>query len=218
MNSMYDKNPPYEGAAERETVTGWVCKTCRRFFGEYEHGARYCCASSLPCETEDCAGRRPYHAGYTVCDDCRSREMAERWAKLYAEKAVAWDGETPLVGWDDDRYFFGEDDIADHVNDEVGEGDPYEKWHEQISQLRLVLCEPAKPREFSMAEYLSDDLPDEDHGGGGEDFAEIDKVVNDFIDAGRGEGKPWSWFPSGVPVTVESVLEAMGITDDKVTR
>jgi hypothetical protein len=41
----------YESGADyHKNIEGWVCKTCRRYWGENEHMARYCCANDFPCK------------------------------------------------------------------------------------------------------------------------------------------------------------------------
>ncbi len=151
---------PYEEAAEhRENISGWCCKTCRRFWGGDEHMARYCCAKDLPCQ---CGGRTEPH--WVRCQACRDKAGD---AKYFAAPEVDWDGETPLCSWADDRYFFDADDLCNWM-------DEHELTPETV---RLELCERAKPREFEMCDFLSDDLPEDCDL----DEAEINRVVNEWI-------------------------------------
>ena len=59
----------YEESAEVVTVTGWSCKTCKRWWADDEHMARWCCASDMACDcgkrpgTEACRGLRSIRAG-----------------------------------------------------------------------------------------------------------------------------------------------------------
>lgn len=183
----------YEDAAERrDGLSGWVCKN-GHFHGDDEHIARWCAATEIPCP--DCGGRNP-NKSYSVCEACRRKRADERWFKSYAEKAVPWDGVTPLYSDASDRYFWDDGDLGDHI------GDPPEL---SVDDLRLILCEPNKGRSFDMADWLSDDLPEDSNL----DTTEIDRIVNDWIAAHA----PYSWCPSGPPVTVESVRSVLGIPE-----
>lgn len=176
----------YEDAAEMRTgISGWCCKTCNRFWGDDEHMARYCCATSQPCE---CGGRITPRS-YTICDACRKKKRDARWEAL---EKVDWDGETPLCEWDGDRYYFDEDSVRDAVAEHLHGGG-------RVEDFRLAMCRPVEPRAFEMAEFLSDSLP-EDFDTDGE-FDEIDGVVNDWIRA-RGV---LAWEPTGEAVKASSL-------------
>lgn len=190
--------PPirYEDAAEQRTVTGWTCKTCHRFWGTDEHMSRYCCATELPCE---CGNRTDKF--HIRCESCRKQREDERWAKALAE-AAPWDGETPLYSTAIDRYFFDADAIEDYLEDR--DDAPL-----TAEDLRLVLCEPTRPPQFAMEDFLCDNLPDDDHGGHNLDFREIDKVVNDWIAAHM----PIAWESTGNAVIVGAAAEAVAGSD-----
>lgn len=193
--SQEKKGLPYEEAAHVVTVTGWACKTCRQWWGNgdrSEHMARWCCASSVPCP---CGGRN-LSKSYTICEACRDRKEEEEWQSAL-QGAVPWNGDVPLCTWRGDTYFFSPDDIEDYIDREVDV---------TLEGLRLCLCEPGKAREFNLGEFLSDDLPDDYHEG--QKFGEIDEVVNAFIAAGPyGDGGPWGWYGSDVPVSMESLRQ-----------
>jgi hypothetical protein len=172
----------YEDAAEYRTgLEGWVCRTCRRYWGAEEHIARRCCATELPCP--ECGGRNP-EKGYTVCRDCRRKHDDARWAAL---ERVEWDGATPLCRWDGDRYY-----VAELVNETLADGG-------RVEDLRLVLCEPDEPRCLEMAEFQQDHLPADFDAGG--EFDEIDKLVNDWIEAHM----PRVWLPTNRAIAAESL-------------
>lgn len=176
----------YEDSAERLTVTGWCCKTCRRFWGEDEHMARYCCANDRPCE---CGGRVEPH--WACCKDCRRKQRDASWAAL---PRVEWDGETPLCVWDDDRYFFSQDDVVYYAESLMDKGvDPL--------SIRLVLCEPAAPPNFDMTDFLQDVLPDDSDAPAG--YEAVEKTVNDWIKS----KSPLSWFASDKAVSEESLRQ-----------
>ncbi len=179
---------PYEEAAEVVTVTGWMCKTCRRWCGDDEDMARYCCAADMACE---CGKRRG--KGWTVCDDCRDRKALECYQR---RERVAWDGKTPLTTQDDDRYFFSSEDVAYYLEDlEV----PITR--EAVEGLRLVLCVENETRHFDLADFYSDDLPED-----GDPPGEW-RIAEDAVNAWAEKNRPLSWTMGKLAVTPESVWE-----------
>lgn len=182
-----------EDAAEHRTnIDGWVCKKCSRYWGKDEHMARYCCATDFPC---DCGNRR--EKSYACCVDCRRKSEAERWAKLYAEKAKPWDGESPLCGYHSDRYHFDLESLFDEFRD--SEAEDLKEW---LQDQRLVFCTPNNGRHFDLNDFLYDDLAEDDKVAG---CREIEKAVNDFI----ASKAPFSWSADGPPVTVETLMEVL---------
>lgn len=183
----------YEDAAEeRSNITGWVCKKCKRYWGSDKHMASYCCATDFPCE---CGKRR--EKSYLACAECRAIHKSEKWAKLYAEKAKPWDGETPLGEYNNDQFYWEIESLFDAFVD--SEEDDLREW---LEGRRLVFCTPNNGRHFDMNEYFYDDLA-EDHEIEG--CAEVEKAVNDFI----ASKAPLSWTADGAPITVESLLEIL---------
>jgi len=159
---------PNEEAAERLTnIAGWVCKTCRRFFGDdatAETVARYCCEKDHECGTKGCAGRA--EKPYIYCDACLKQRAEARYMAL---PEVEWDGETPLCVFDDDTYFFDVDSLADDLAENET---PLEK-------ARLVLCEEDSKPHFSMDDFVSDYVGEHD---GVDATNRIDLVVNRWIE------------------------------------
>lgn len=178
-----------EQAAERVTnIAGWVCKTCRRFYGDEEGAertARYCCEKDHACGTKDCTGRAS--KSYTVCDPCRSKLDLERYLKL---EVVEWDGEAPLVTYDDDKYFFDVDSLADWLAE-----------HDlKVEDARLVIAENDGPPVFEMEEFLSDYLCDANRDQL-EPTAKIDKIVNKWIE----KNTPDTYLPSNKRPSIASL-------------
>ncbi len=175
---------PFEEAAElRDNLSGWVCKTCRRYWANDEHAARWCCASDVECGKEGCKERTD--RGYTRCKTCRDKQDVAKWEAL---PEVEWDGETPLVEHDNDNFFFNEDDLERHLED-----------HDlKIEDLRLVVCVHGRKPSFDMDDHLSDYLP-EDHDC--DDPTRINKVVNGWIE----KHVPQMWVPGKTRPTLESV-------------
>ncbi len=180
---------PYEEAAGVVTVTGWACKSCKRWFADEEDLARYCCAESMPC---DC-GRQRREKHYTCCELCRAERAAERYAKL---SRVEWDGETPLCEWMSDRYFWDIDEVQDAIDE-----DP---------DIRLEVCVPQLSPIFEMSEFLADVLPLED-GELRADATEIDAAVNAWI----AKHSPFSWTGSGKVPSRESLAKVVDLRDDE---
>lgn len=186
---MSEGTLPNEEAAEHRTnISGWVCKTCRRFYGDEEGAertARYCCEKDHECGTEGCNGR----AGkpWIYCDPCIKKRADARWAGL---EQVAWDGDTPLVLFDDDHYFFDVDDL-EYFLDEEGL---------TLEKIQLVIAEEDRKPRFDIQEFLCDYLPEGEDVDGAE---KLDKFVNRWI----GNNVPSSWVPSKKRPTLVSLKQ-----------
>jgi hypothetical protein len=168
----------YEDAAERrENIAGWVCRKCSRYWGEDEHMARWCCSDDHPCK---CGNRKSKH--YTVCDSCREKKAHDSW---FAMPEHEWDGEFPIGTWDDDKFFWDEESVAEYLCEACEVSDPEELTDDQIETVKFCLCEQHK-HEFELAGSISDYLPEDDDT----DFREIDKIINDWIAA----NVPKVWF------------------------
>jgi hypothetical protein len=128
-------------AAQQVTITGW--KGGGFFYGNDERSARYAGCTHRKCET--CENITPKSRIY--CETCQSKRDRERYEKL---PLVEWDGETPLVIFRDDRYFFDADDFFDWC--ECEEIDP--------ASVMLVLCEPEYLHQIDTDTW-SDDLPED---------------------------------------------------------
>ena len=184
----------YEDAAEKRAVTGWVCKTCRRYWGDDEHMARYCCAKDLPCK----CGKRIV-GSWTACEDCRNQKQEATWANA---KKVEWDGTFPVCEWDNDKFFWCEDSIRETC---IERG-----IHPR--NLRLVKAEPCTLPEFELHEFLRDELADDQDITGAD---AIDKTVNDFIDSLN----PLSYWPTGEAIDSTTLADAIGWTaEDEAER
>lgn len=183
---------PYEENAEACTVKGWKCRGCGRFHGSYKPGAQYCCAKDVPCNEPGCTNR--CDRGWTACVECRRRHTRERYMKL---EEVDWDGETPLTCFDNDVYFWNMDYLLDYLNDLPNDTEDGTD-NTTLEDLMLVLCEPAKPSVFEMADFLSDDLHEDCDLP---DTEEIDKQVNDWIESNL----PAMWIADNKRVRPESL-------------
>lgn len=175
---MKKETLPAEEAAEFVThVEGWICKTCRTFYGKGgESSARYCCEKDHACGIQDCAGRAK--KPYTVCDPCRSKLDLARYLKL---EVVDWDGKAPLVVYDDDLYFFDVDYLSDWLAEQGLKAE----------DAQLVIARDDGPPLFEMAEFLSDYLCEDNYDQLGPTDG-IDKVVNQWIE----KNAPKTYLPS----------------------
>lgn len=136
-----------EAAQYKTGIEGWVSRD-GRFFGGNEHLARYCGSTHKKCSCGAVILINRY------CEDCRS---AERLKVFNAMPIVKWDGETPLVIFDSDTYFFSEDDIVDYcVEREI-----------MPSELDVVLCVGNFPGEISGGDQWDDFIPE------GSDFESV---------------------------------------------
>jgi hypothetical protein len=132
-----DESNPYESSAERLTkIVGWVCKKCKRYWANDEHMARYCCASSMPC---DCGKRRSKHR--TVCPEYLAVLVYNRWLAM---PEVEWNGTTMLCVYDDDEFLMDEDDLATYLSE-----------HDlTVEDVQLVVCVENHAPHFEMGEFL----------------------------------------------------------------
>jgi hypothetical protein len=157
----------WEDAAKRvQGGDGWACVKCGQWYGDNggaERAARYCCSTDAPCE---CGKRR--EKTYTVCKSCREKKDA---AKYWAMPEVEWDGVTPLVDHNGDRYLWDSDDVATYLAecefdylstmDNPGANADHEPTDEQwmamaLDHVHLCLCRRLPPPSFDLAELLYD--------------------------------------------------------------
>lgn len=177
----------YEEAAERRTVDGWVCKTCRRWWGSDEHMARWCCSTDQPCA---CGGRRT--KTYTICDACREKKELEQWEK---RERRPYDGGL-LYSDAYSRYFDDADDAADWA---ASEGLTYE-------DMRLLLCDKEYPHEIDPEDCYADSLPEDcTLDDVAPDLAEAIGRVNEVVAQMRKDGKQLSWMPSKYAVDIATL-------------
>lgn len=85
----------------------------------------------------------------TYCQTCSSKKSAENYFKKTFKE---WDGETPLVIYNDDTYFFDEESLQDYIEENGDEN------------LELVICEPNYCPELTE-EYFSEEYLPENYDG-----------------------------------------------------
>jgi len=162
-----------EEAAKKITVTGWVSST-GFFYGDDENIARFAGCTHKLCECGAVTSKN-----YTHCEKCRTK----RRSKVYeAMPYQEWDECTPLVLFDDDRYFFDKDGLLDWCACE----------DIKVEDLQLVICKPNVIHRIEYNDMYCDDLP-EDMGledVAPEIAAALDKV-NEMI---KEHKTPLSWY------------------------
>jgi hypothetical protein len=187
-----DKTIRYEDAAERRTVEGWTCKKCRRWWGDDEHMARWCCSTDQPCA---CGGRRD--KTYTLCGACRQRKDDEKW---FSRERRPYEGGY-LYSESLSRYFDDADDVLDWL---AGEDD--DSQHRDYESLRLLLCEKEYAQEIDGDDHFADLLPEDcTLDDVAADIAEAIGAVNDVISKRRAEGRQVSWMSSKYAVDVATL-------------
>lgn len=118
-----------------------------------------------------CGQSKPKHNIF--CTACEPVPEDRYMKKPFKE----WDGETPLVIFGDDQYFFDEDSLMEYCDEnEI-----------KSTDLRLVICEPNK---FTTIEsdYWEDIWPE----GADELPQEVQKALDTF-NAVLEKAKPFSW-------------------------
>lgn len=140
-------------AASLQTVTGWVSRT-GRFWGNDEHMARWEGATHDVCK----CGKEKNIRGYTICDDCLAKQRHEKFLAMPEKKL-----EYPVCIFNDDTYFFDEDSLLMHC--EENEIEP--------TELKLQLCQPNYPAPISSD--IWEDIFAEDG-----DYPELEKMIDEF--------------------------------------
>lgn len=153
-------------AAERKTIEGWLCKTCRRFYGDdhvAERIARWCCVKVTPCD--QCGTLK--EKMHTLCAGCRGKAQSE---KHVLRKREAWN-ENPLWCDAEDKWFRHLDEAIDEATLAIADRKDDESYtptdEELVSELegmQLLLSEPVQGRHFEPEDHFVDDLPEDDDG------------------------------------------------------
>lgn len=195
---MKTENPirRFEDQAEHVTMTGWGCKTCRRFYGndsEAERLARWCCANDLPCQ--DCDGRtdRPYYR----CKKCQRVQQEKSYRRL---PEAEWNGTDGLAIDGTDTFFFNVQSLSEYLEFDYDTEQP-----RLLEDVRLVICEKSHPREINLDEHFSDEVA-ECHEGWS---VEIDDIVNDWLS----RHFPESWFPGKTRPSLASLRAALNLQE-----
>ncbi len=137
---MYDSPE----AAKPCTMNLWVSADGR--FWRTEDSARYAGCTHNIC---DCG--KPKDKTYIKCESCRAVDRTERYNAMEFQE---WDGNTPLVIFGTDQYFFNQDEINDYCYEQC------ENEESDSVNLKLVICEPNKYHGIGQ-DYWEDVLPED---------------------------------------------------------
>lgn len=137
----------------------WTCSTCKRW-SEDLAAAEACCTCRL-------CGKQIEPKSGQMCDPCREI----RWAQYKADDRAKHEKLTPVTAWENALSEGPEDVIADgyhaidvareHLEDEGIERPTREQIQAEIESWLLVPSEPDTLPEFDVADFLSDDMPEE---------------------------------------------------------
>lgn len=148
-----------------DRVIGHACGKCGLMFTVRQYGDQHKTLATQCCLDRFCPDcNKPMSRYYKRCSQCQADE---RRRKFQAKEETPWDGSFPVCLFDDDRYFFDIEALADYV-EELEEGDFPE----------LEACSPVNKRDFSISEHLE---WDDDRFGSLPGEAEIDDLVNTWI-------------------------------------
>lgn len=175
-------------AATLKTVEGWVSRK-GRFFGKDERTARYDGSTHRACE--ECG------TVYETNSFCRPCSEAKRSKVFWSLPVEKWDGVTPLVLFDDDKYFFGED-ILDYLSELPKD-----------EEVRICKCEPMHLHLLDSDTWC-DDLPSD---GDGELPTEVGKALNALNAAIKNAG-PVAWTETNIAIDVDDLRSRIP-TEDK---
>lgn len=167
-------------AAHPETVTGWVSRD-GHFWGKDEHMARWSGCTHLKCE---CGAEMSKH--YIRCNACQKKL---RDTKFEALPIKEWDGKTPLVIYNTDRYFFTDEELSDYCDEEGV----------LAGNLQLMLCEPVRLHSIDPDDYCHDYLPEDTYLEDVEpELAKAFHALNEVIE----KTPPLSWMQGGYRASV----------------
>ena len=168
----------WEDAAKHETktVTGWFSISKRDgveyFHGKDEYGARLEGATHRKCENCGTIVKLPD----SICKECKLKRAQARWESLPVRE---WDGESPVVEYMDDKYFFGGMEEIEEYCDDI----------EILPEnLMLVHCVPVYPSTIDEDRW-ADDLPEDGELPG--ELLDAVATLNEVIK----KAKPISYYP-----------------------
>lgn len=171
-----------EAAQFKTNLSGWVSRN-GIFWGADERMARY-----DGCTHEKCAECGAFHSKHSYCAPCHKAKTEQEFDALPVE---VWDG-SPLVLFDTDRYFFG-DDVLDFIADQPAG-----------SVLRIAKC---KPHYLSLVsdDNWQDDLPED-----GELPDAVAQKLEELNAAIKAAG-PVSWFEDRIAIDVAELRSRIAL-------
>lgn len=147
-----------------DRVVGYACTKCgwcrmTKNNKDAQREAETCCEPRICKCGAEC---KRYH---TACYNCC---YLARLEKFQSQPEYKWNGEFPIVVWDDDKFLFDEDELHDYM-DGLEEG----------AEPEFEACDPVVPRCFEVHDFLQDDLYEDAEMEG--DWKRFDKFVNGWI-------------------------------------
>ena len=162
-------------AAEQRTVTGWYDRF-GQYFGGDERTARWSGSTHVKCS--ECGAVIEKHR--SKCESCH---LKERIALFNTFEVETWDGDTPVVLFGTDRYFFGES-----ILDFIADSDP-----EKDSELHICKCRPNYLHLVDRDEWV-DELPEDG------DLADDVQAAVDALNKVIKKAGPVSWTEDSIAI------------------
>lgn len=180
-----EKIIPYDSveAARLETVTVWMSSKGNGY--KDESIARYDGCTHRPCQV--CGALTKKHR--LICDDCGYKKDREHYDTLPAKPY----GGEPVYSKSCQEFFFGQEEIEDHLSE-----------HESsLDDLMLVHCEPQYLSTFAYDDHYSGDLPEDRYlSDEWSELAEIFERANQLI---AKEKRIMSWYPAKIRVDISTI-------------
>jgi len=102
----------------------------------------------------------------------------------------AWDGKTPLVLFNDDKFFFSEDDIESYLED-INYDIENKNNHKTVKDLELIIASPNYLHEIDFNDIWCDIFPEDQYidDVGDKELISAINLLNEVIR----HHKPVSW-------------------------
>lgn len=181
-----------EAATYRTDIRGWVSRDGRYYGNDSgaERIARY--AGSTHSECRECGA--VCSKSYTLCDNCRGKADLARFLAL---PQAPWDGVQMIYSDSKDRYYNTPGDALEDFDEDT-----------PADEMRLLLCEPNKPRLLDE-DFFHDEMPEDG------DYYSLPKDLQEAIEAYNAVAvkcQPLSWRPGKIALDldVDSASAATG--------
>lgn len=176
-------NQPEVIRGNNDRIVGHACGKCGTFYsakGNTDHVERAstCCK---PHVCQQCQGES--EKWYTKCRNCIRLNRLEAWR---LKPWTKWDGSFPVMTWDDDKYIWCEDELAEYLEEHASD------------ELEFEGCSPVVLRSFDVEEFLQDELREDSEIAGAEEF-------NDTVNAWISENFPKTYIGNGTRITPDVV-------------
>ena len=143
-----------------EKVTMTLFKAADGNYYRDEQHARYASCTHKRCDT--CG---EYYGKNSYCRTCYTKRRQDYYESC---DIVEWNGETPIVSFDTDHYFWDEEDLEYYLDENEVEPE----------DLQLMLCEQNYLKEIDLDWFWGDDIPEDIDGV---DDLNIDPIIFDKV-------------------------------------